>query len=68
MPRRKLPFKACTKCKMLVDDKTEVCPNCGNRDFSYDWEGLVIIMRTDISQVAELLEIKKEGLYAIKVR
>jgi len=68
MPKRKLPYKACTKCKMLVDDKTEVCPNCGSREFSYEWEGLVIIIEPELSEVARLLEIKKAGLYALKVR
>ena len=68
MPRRKLPYKACTKCKMLVDDKTEVCPNCGKREFSYEWDGLIIIVKPENSEVARLMGISKEGLYAIKVR
>jgi len=69
VPRRRgLPLKACVKCKRLVEPKVEVCPNCGSRVFSDDWEGLVVILDPESSIVSERLGIEKPGMYALKVR
>ncbi|HDJ96844.1 MAG: DNA-binding protein [Thermoprotei archaeon] len=68
MPRKRgLPLKACIKCKMLVEPRIEVCPNCGSRVFSNEWTGLVIIMDVEKSLVAKKLNIKTPGMYALKV-
>lgn len=68
MPKRLgIALKACRKCKMLVPLNVNVCPNCGSKDFSEDWSGLVIIF--DLSSVlAKELGIKMPGKYALKVR
>ena len=68
MPRRALPFKACLKCKLLVLPKVEICPHCGSRDFTDDWEGMIIITNPSKSELANLLNIDKPGKYALKVR
>jgi len=68
VPRRPLPFKACLKCKLLVPTRVQVCPNCGSRDFSDDWEGMVIIVDPEKSLIAKVYKIDKPGRYAIKVR
>ncbi len=65
---RRKPLKACRKCRALVEREAEVCPMCGSRDFTDDWEGMVVIIDPEKSDVAKLLEIKKPGKYAIKVR
>ncbi|HDJ89399.1 MAG TPA: DNA-directed RNA polymerase, subunit E'' [Thermoprotei archaeon] len=68
MPGRKSAlFKACRKCKYLVPLQEKVCPNCGSRDFSEDWSGMIIIFTTE-SYIAQKLELKKTGKYAITVR
>jgi len=66
--RRRPPFKACIKCKLLVPFNVEECPNCGSREFSEEWEGMVIILDAERSQVAKKLGIEKPGRYAIKLR
>jgi len=66
--RRRLPFKACRKCKALVDYEVERCPICSSTTFSDDWEGMVIIVDIDRSKSAEILKVKKPWRYAIKVR
>jgi len=66
--RRRSYLKACLKCKALVPLDVEVCPNCGNREFSEDWEGLVIVFDVEGSQIAKKLNITKPGRYAIKLR
>ncbi|PLJ77685.1 transcription elongation factor subunit Spt4 [Infirmifilum sp. NZ] len=68
MPKRKLPLKACTNCKALLNDDVEVCPVCGGREFSDDWDGFVAVVDVENSQVAKLLGIRKPGIYALKVR
>ncbi|AKG39112.1 MAG: transcription elongation factor subunit Spt4 [Infirmifilum sp.] len=69
MPRkRKLPLKACTTCKALVQDEIEVCPVCGGREFSDDWDGFVAIISLEDSSIAKLLKTPKPSMYALKVR
>ncbi|RLF24376.1 MAG: DNA-binding protein [Thermoprotei archaeon] len=74
MPRREplSSFLACRRCKALfsVPQKSEEpirCPYCGSTDVSDDWEGLVIIADVN-SLIAQRLNIKRPGYYAIKVR
>ncbi len=64
--RRSSLFKACRNCHYLVPKKVSICPICGSKSFSDRWRGLVIILDTS-SLVAKLLNISKEGSYAIKV-
>ena len=66
--RRRQPFKACIKCKLLVPFNVEECPNCGSTEFSDDWEGMVIIIDPEKSLMAQKLELKKPGRYAVKLR
>ncbi len=65
---RRKPFKACRKCRFLVERDVDVCPNCGSRDFTEDWEGMVIIINPSTSEVARILGIEKPGRYALRVR
>ncbi|NPA97797.1 MAG: DNA-directed RNA polymerase, subunit E'' [Crenarchaeota archaeon] len=67
MPIKRKPFKACRRCKALVDKEVEICPICGSNDFTDEWEGVVIIIDPEKSLVAKMLGIEKPGRYAIKV-
>jgi len=60
-------FKACRKCRALVDRETIECPVCGSKEFSDEWEGVVVIIDPERSGLAKLLNIDKPGKYAIKV-
>ena len=62
------PFKACRRCKSLVPQDVQVCPVCGSRDFTEDWEGMIIVFDVEKSQMAKKLGINKPGKYAIKLR
>jgi len=66
--RRRQPFKACIKCKLLVPFNVEECPNCGSLEFSEDWEGVVIVVDPEKSHLAKRLGISKPGRYAVKLR
>lgn len=67
MPARGKAFKACKACRALVDKKAEVCPVCGSKDFSDEWEGVIIVISPERSDYAKKLGIDKPGRFAIKV-
>ena len=56
----------CRTCNLIIT--TNLCPNCKSNDISDDWTGLVTIINPEKSQIAKVLEIKKEGRYALRVR
>ncbi|MFQ6054246.1 MAG: transcription elongation factor subunit Spt4 [Candidatus Bathyarchaeia archaeon] len=58
--------KACRTCKVITEGN--VCPICRNTDLSDDYSGLIIILNPGGSQLAQKMEITKEGRYALKVR
>lgn len=58
--------KVCKKCKLFVDG-TE-CPLCKGKQFSTNWQGRIIILDPEKSEIAKKIGIKVKGEYAIKVR
>ncbi len=56
---------ACKKCMFLTEQ--EKCPLCGG-ELSKDWQGMVVILDSDGSEVAQHMGIKANGKYALKVR
>lgn len=64
---RTKPFKACRACRALVDKGVEVCPNCGSKDFSEEWDGVVIVIEPESSEVAKSLDIKLRGRFVAKL-
>ena len=57
--------KACRKCKLFVEGET--CPNCKSDSFTTSWQGRLYIADVK-SMIAEKIDIKVKGEYAIKVR
>ncbi len=55
---------ACRRCRAITTGK--VCSICKSTDLSADWYGLVVIVSEE-SQVAKMLNIKHRGKYALKV-
>lgn len=58
--------KVCKKCKLFVTGET--CPVCKGNQFSENWQGRITILDPVKSIVAQKLNIKAKGEYAIKVR
>jgi DNA-directed RNA polymerase subunit E" len=58
--------RACRNCGQITEEN--ICPNCKSTEIGDDWSGLFIVMNPDESKLAEKLEIKKAGRYALKVR
>ena len=58
--------KVCKKCKIFVDGPT--CPVCKGNQFSDNWKGRIFVANPEKSIVAEKVNIKVKGEYAIKVK
>jgi DNA-directed RNA polymerase subunit E" len=58
--------KACKICHLIVTGQT--CPNCKSSALSTEYSGMVIIFDANNSQIAEKLQIKNKGKYALRVR
>jgi len=58
--------RACLQCKFITDE--QVCPNCGSKDFTTDWSGVIFVLDPEKSSLAKLVGAKKVGRYAIKAR
>jgi DNA-directed RNA polymerase subunit E" len=57
-------LNACKNCHVLTSEN--ICPNCAVPT-SNRWRGYVIIRDPSKSQIAEKMNIKKPGKYALKV-
>ena len=57
--------KICRKCKLFIEGTN--CPVCKSNQFADSFKGKLIIMDAEKSEIAEKLEIKVKGEYAIKI-
>ncbi len=57
--------KVCKTCKVFV--KGPECHICHQKNFVTSWKGRIAIIDKDKSEIAQKLEIKNNGEYAIKV-
>ncbi len=67
MPRRKPKRKVCVKCKAILPLDVEKCPYCGSTQFTEDFEGIIVVINPEKSEVAKVAGIKHKGWFAIKV-
>lgn len=58
--------KACKKCKIFVEGN--VCPICKGTNFTNNWQGRIYIRNVEGSIVAEKVNAKEKGEYAIKTK
>jgi len=59
-------MRACRHCKNINEDN--VCPVCKNTEFSDDYSGLLVVVDPENSILAEKLDTKEQGNYALKIR
>ncbi|MHA2363338.1 MAG: transcription elongation factor subunit Spt4 [Candidatus Hodarchaeales archaeon] len=61
--------KACKTCTTVILGKGEPCPICKSTDtLSPNWGGLIIVLNPERSQIAKHVNLRRHGLYAIRVR
>lgn len=58
--------KVCKKCKVIVTKAK--CQLCNGTDLTTSWNGRIIILNHEKSEVAKKLNINSNGEYAIKVK
>jgi DNA-directed RNA polymerase subunit E" len=58
---------ACGDCHMILADKVDQCPHHPSARVSTDWNGFVIIMQPERSEIAKRLNVTVPGQYALKV-
>ncbi len=57
--------KVCRRCKLFVEG--DVCPICKGDSFSTNWKGRLYIVDANKSLIAQKINIKVKGEYAIKL-
>lgn len=58
--------KVCKSCKLFVEGPQ--CPICKSKQFSTNWQGRLHIIDANKSMIANKIDIKVKGEYAIKAR
>lgn len=58
-------LKACKECKFISEEDS--CPRCGT-ETTREWQGYLAITDYTKSEIAERMNIKANGRYALKVR
>jgi len=59
--------KACKICKTIYEEG-EKCPNCDSKESTDSYKGRIVVLNHEKSLIAEKLNIKNEGNFAIKTR
>ena len=59
--------RACRNCRLIVDGA--VCPLCNTADYlTKTWEGHIVIVNHEGSEVATAIGAKTPGKYALKIK
>lgn len=58
--------KACKQCKAIYEGGNE-CSKCGSHESTDSFKGKITLLDTEKSEVAQHLNIKNKGMYAIKL-
>ena len=59
--------KACKTCHIITKNEN-LCPKCKTHTLSDDYHGEVIILKPQMSKIAEYLKVGVPGKYALRVR
>ena len=58
--------KACKICKKIYEG--DKCPRCESRESTEGFKGRIVVVNPEKSEIAQKLNIKEKGNFAIKVR
>ncbi|MEX2017492.1 MAG: transcription elongation factor subunit Spt4 [Candidatus Pacearchaeota archaeon] len=59
--------KACKVCNTIYDEGDK-CPKCGSKESTESFKGRAVIINPEKSEIANKLNLKEKGNYAIKTR
>ncbi len=60
-------YYACKNCKRIIKKKVKVCPYCGSKELTRNWQGMLIIIDPNC-EIAKVAKITVPGEYAIVVK
>jgi DNA-directed RNA polymerase subunit E" len=58
--------KACRTCRLIVTGPA--CPNCKGTDLTKSWEGYILVVNPEGSEVAKEIGANAPGKYALKIK
>jgi len=58
--------KACRNCRLIVTG--EVCPNCKESELTKSFEGYILVVNPENSEVAKVIGAKTPGRYSLKIK
>ena len=58
--------KACRQCKAVYEGAK--CPQCGSTESLDTFKGKVAVINPELSEIAQKLQIKQKGVFAIKLK
>ena len=58
--------KACKICKIIHE--TEKCSKCDSKESTEGFKGRIVVLNPEKSEIAQKLNIKNKGNFAIKTR
>lgn len=58
--------KACKICKTIHE--TSKCPKCDSKESIDNFKGRIIVLNPEKSEIAQKIDIKQKGNFAIKIR
>ena len=59
--------KACKICNQIYDEGDK-CPRCGAKESTDAFKGRIVVIDSEKSEIAQKLNIKGKGNFAIKTR
>jgi DNA-directed RNA polymerase subunit E" len=58
--------RACKICKTIHEE--DKCPKCNSKEHTESFKGRIVVMNPEKSVIAQKLNIKEKGNFAIKTR
>ena len=58
--------RACRICNTIYDG--DKCPKCSSKEFTESFKGRIVILNPEKSEIAQKLNRKEKGNYALKTR
>ena len=58
--------RACKICKTLHEN--EKCPKCDSKEFTETFKGRIVVFDPEKSEIAQKINLKDKGNFAIKAR
>ena len=58
--------RACKICKTLHEN--EKCPKCDSKEFTETFKGRIVVFDPEKSEIAQKINLKDKGNFAVKAR